>query len=396
MDQTEYQKIEKEEDFCSEEQQLGMTISEVASDTTSSPDNINKTTISSGHHVFLRRLAKATLLLFGGIVVFILILQNSSSPFGFLPTSSSFHLFSSTEKGSWVLNRVLKDAAMEDRTVILTTLNEAWIEPNSMFDLFLESFRIGNGTRRLLNHLVIICMDQKAYARCLALNFHCYHPDSKGVNYTGEALFMTKSYLEMMWARIDLFASILEMGYNFVFTDTDIMWLRDPFQHFYLEADFQIACDQFFGNSYDVNNNPNGGFNFVKSNNRTIQFYKFWYRSREAYPGKHDQDVLNMIKGDPFITNIGLKMRFLDTAYFGGFCEPSRDLNKVCTMHANCCVGLDKKVHDLRILLEDWKKYMSLLSNMTASPPSSWSVPQDCRTSFNHLPKNQTSGLGNR
>ncbi|XP_040997570.1 uncharacterized protein At4g15970-like [Juglans microcarpa x Juglans regia] len=285
---------------------------------------------------------------------------------------------------------------MEDGTVILTTLNEAWAEPNSMFDIFLESFRIGNGTQRLLNHLVIICMDQKAYARCLALNFHCYHPDSKGVNYMSEAVFMTKTYLEMMWARIDLFASILEMGYNFVFTDTDIMWLRDPFQHFYSEADFQIACDQFYGNSYDLNNRPNGGFNFVKSNNRTIQFYKFWYTSREAYPGKHDQDVLNMIKGDPFITNIGLKMRFLDTANFGGFCEPSRDLNRVCTMHANCCIGLENKVHDLRILLEDWKKYMSLLPNMTASPPSSWSVPQDCRASFNHLPKNKTPGLGNR
>lgn len=163
------------------------------------------------------------------------------------------------------------------------------------------------------------------------------------------------------------------------YQDTDIMWLRDPFQHFYSEADFQIACDQFYGNSYDVNNRPNGGFNFVKSNNRTIQFYKFWYTSREAYPGKHDQDVLNMIKGDPFITNIGLKMRFLDTAYFGGFCEPSRDLNRVCTMHANCCIGLENKLHDLRILLEDWKKYISLPPNMTASPPSSWSVPQDCR-----------------
>lgn len=117
-----------------------------------------------------------------------------------------------------MLDRVLKNASMEDRTVILTTLNEAWAEPNSMFDIFLESFRIGNGTQRLLNHLVIICMDQKAYARCLALNFHCYHPDSKGVNYTSEAVFMTNTYLEMMWARIDLFASILEMGYNFVFT----------------------------------------------------------------------------------------------------------------------------------------------------------------------------------
>jgi hypothetical protein len=116
------------------------------------------------------------------------------------------------------LDRVLRNASMEDSTVILTTLNEAWAEPSSMFDLFLESFRIGNGTQRLLNHLVVICLDRKAYARCLALHSNCYYLDSKGANFSREAFFMTPTYLEMMWDRIDLLASILEMGYNFVFT----------------------------------------------------------------------------------------------------------------------------------------------------------------------------------
>jgi hypothetical protein len=50
------------------------------------------------------------------------------------------------------------------------------------------------------------------------------------------------------------------------------MWLQDPFQRFYSDADFQIACDKFFGNSYDVKNKPNGGFNYVKSNSRTVEF----------------------------------------------------------------------------------------------------------------------------
>lgn len=109
---------------------------------------------------------------------------------------------------------------MVDGTVILTTLNDAWAEPKSMFDLFLESFRIGNGTQTLLNNLVVICLDQKAYARCLYLHPHCYYLDSSklGDNFTNEAVFMTPTYLHMMWARIDLLASILEMGYSFVFT----------------------------------------------------------------------------------------------------------------------------------------------------------------------------------
>lgn len=163
------------------------------------------------------------------------------------------------------------------------------------------------------------------------------------------------------------------------YQDTDGMWLQDPFQRFYSDADFQIACDVFCGNPDDLCNWPNGGFSYAKSTSRTIQFYKFWYKSRKTYPGKHDQDVLHKIKRHPFITEIGLKMRFLDTAYFGGFCQPSKDLNLVCTMHANCCIGLQKKILDLGTLLEDWRKFMSLTPSYRASTPSFWSVPKECR-----------------
>ncbi|KAE8125925.1 hypothetical protein FH972_020686 [Carpinus fangiana] len=356
------------------------------------PINDSKPSYSGGNHLAVNRVVNAMLLLGGAAALIGLLLYNSAYPFRFLPGSYHGASESPFPCEAKDLNSVLKNASMEDRTVILTTLNDAWAEPNSMFDLFLESFRIGNGTQRLLKNLVVICLDRKAYCRCLYLHPHCYYLDTTklGDNFTSEAVFMTPTYIHMMWARIDLLASILEMGYNFVFTDTDVMWLQDPFQRFYSEADFQIACDQFFGNSSDVNNNPNGGFNYVKSNNRTVKFYKFWYKSREAYPGNHDQDVLNKIKGDPFIREIGLKMRFLDTAYFGGFCEPSRDLNLVCTMHANCCVGLDNKVYDLRILLDNWTKFMSLPQSMKASPPSSWTVPQKCRDSLERSRKNGT------
>eukprot|EP00268_Persea_americana_P025217 TRINITY_DN24583_c0_g1_i4.p1 TRINITY_DN24583_c0_g1~~TRINITY_DN24583_c0_g1_i4.p1 ORF type:complete len:179 (-),score=4.84 TRINITY_DN24583_c0_g1_i4:2481-3017(-) len=171
---------------------------------------------------------------------------------------------------------------------------------------------------------------------------------------------------------------------SFCLQDADIMWFRDPFPRFHTDADFQIACDRFLGNSFDLNNMPNGGFNYVKSSNRTIEFYKFWYSSREAYPGKHDQDVLNYIKFYPFLSEIGLKMRFLDTAFFGGFCEPSRDLSKVCTMHANCCFGLDSKLHDLGVMLQDWRRFMSLPFRLKRSPKSSWRVPQNCSLSSPH------------
>lgn len=105
--------------------------------------------------------------------------------------------------------------------------------------------------------------------------------------------------------------------------DADIMWFRDPFPHFDKHADFQIACDSYTGIPGDLENSPNGGFVYARSNNRTIDFYKYWYMSREDHPGLHDQDVLNAIKTDQDFLDIGLELRFLNTLYFGGFCQVS-------------------------------------------------------------------------
>ncbi|KAI3703594.1 hypothetical protein L1987_73784 [Smallanthus sonchifolius] len=158
------------------------------------------------------------------------------------------------------------------------------------------------------------------------------------------------------------------------------MWFRDPFSQFDKDADFHVSCDFFNGNPFDLRNLPNTGFSYVKSNEKTIQLYKFWYNSSITYPGIHDQDAFNKIKFDPFIQHLGLRIRFFDTAYFGGFCQPSRDLNKVCTMHANCCVGLENKVHDIGIMLDDWQKYVkSIVNQTTEGHKGSWTVPQLCR-----------------
>ncbi|WZZ35427.1 hypothetical protein YC2023_018828 [Brassica napus] len=250
-----------------------------------------------------------------------------------------------------------------------------WAEPNSLFDLFLESFRIGQGTQQLLKHVVVVCLDGKAFERCSQLHPNCYHIETTETDFSGEKVYNTPDYLKMMWRRIELLTQVLQMGFNFIFTDADIMWLRDPFPRLYPDGDFQMACDRFFGNPFDSDNWVNGGFTYVRSNNRSIEFYKFWHKSRLDYPELHDQDVFNRIKHMPYITEIGIQMRFFDTVYFGGFCQTSRDINLVCTMHANCCIGLEKKLHDLNLVLDDWRKYLSLSEHVQNT---TWSAPMKC------------------
>ncbi|KAJ7571359.1 hypothetical protein O6H91_01G160800 [Diphasiastrum complanatum] len=251
-----------------------------------------------------------------------------------------------------------------------------------MVELFLESFRLGEGTRSFLDHLVIVALDQVAYDTCISIHKHCFTLKTEGVDFSGEKFFMTDDYLKMMWRRVDLLRVVLQFGYDFVFSDADIMWFRDPFPLFSMEADFEIACDKYFGDPTALTNEPNGGFVHVRANNRTIDFYKFWYKSREVYPGKHDQDVLNEIKVTSGFMDLGLKMRFLSTEFFGGFCQVSTDFGKVCTMHANCCTGLTRKLQDLRLVIEDWKRYKSMTDLEKQLQRVFWRAPRECLHSF--------------
>ncbi|KAL5726874.1 hypothetical protein ACHQM5_000122 [Ranunculus cassubicifolius] len=281
------------------------------------------------------------------------------------------------------LVNILKNASNPNKTVILTTLNEAWADPGSVMDLFLESFRIGENTSHLLHNLVIIAMDEKAFKRCKSIHPHCFSLTTPGINFSSEKRFMTPDYLKLMWRRIDFLHRVLKLGYSFVFTDADIMWFRDPFPYFDSQDEFQIACDHYNGKPRDKGNSANGGFNYVRSSKATIEFYEYWYMAREWHPKMHDQSVFEIIKHEPIVANSGLRIKYFDTMYFGGFCEPSRDLNKVRTMHANCCVGIERKIYDLRLILDDWK-------NFTVLPPeyyerrniekgSPWSAPSECK-----------------
>lgn len=198
------------------------------------------------------------------------------------------------------LEETLEKASMKDnKTVIIAVVNRAYVEgevvPN-MLDLFLEGFWAGDGTRELVNHLMIVAVDQTAYERCLFRGLHCYRLVTDGVDFMGEKVFMSDDFIKMMWRRTLFLTDILKKGYNFIFTDTDVIWLRNPFKvlttnktrHF----DIQFSTDMFNGNASSSKNPINTGFYFVKSNNKTISLFEKWYGLKDNSTGLKEQDVL--------------------------------------------------------------------------------------------------------
>jgi hypothetical protein len=149
------------------------------------------------------------------------------------------------------LEEVLARAAMADRTVIMTQINAAWTKPGSLLDLFFESFRNGEGgVARLLDHLVIVTMDPAAYAQCQLVHPHCYFLRTTGVDYRSEKFFMSKDYLEMMWGRNKFQQTIVELGYNFLFTVRAATFILFVFSLSQFHISFAYLVDFVYGEEF--------------------------------------------------------------------------------------------------------------------------------------------------
>ena len=118
------------------------------------------------------------------------------------------------------LERLLRAVADEDRTVIMTSVNEAWAAPGSLLDSFLESFRVGENVSHFVKHIVVVAMDEGAFRRCRAVHPHCHLllPEKEGLDLSGAKGYMTKDYLDLVWSKLKLQQRILELGYNLLFT----------------------------------------------------------------------------------------------------------------------------------------------------------------------------------
>ncbi|KAF0914348.1 hypothetical protein E2562_028227 [Oryza meyeriana var. granulata] len=259
------------------------------------------------------------------------------------------------------LEAALRGAAYANGTLILSVLNRAYAaEDGGLLDLFLRSLREGEGTEQLISHVLLVAMDRPAFLRCRRLGgVRCYQLpvalDGNDDDLSSEQLYMSDGFIRMMWRRIRLLGDVLKLGYSFIFTDLDVMWLRNPLprlEYRPAEEDLLISCDQFNGWPDDyAGNELNTGFFFVASNNRTVALFDEWHAARAASAGMKEQDVLNEMKRRGALRRLGVRARVLDTARFSGFCQDSRDAGEVATVHANCCRTMRAKVADLNAVL---------------------------------------------
>lgn len=114
------------------------------------------------------------------------------------------------------LENMLRRATMPDRTVILTMVDESVASPGSLLDILLQSFKSGEGTQRLVNHLVIITMDLQAFEYCRSLHPYCIHPSV--FPHPFATIMTTPANKLFTWTRKDVLFEVVRLGYNIIFT----------------------------------------------------------------------------------------------------------------------------------------------------------------------------------
>ncbi|MCL7029655.1 hypothetical protein MKW94_024608 [Papaver nudicaule] len=273
------------------------------------------------------------------------------------------------------LETALSEASVgNNKTVIIAIINKAYVDgETTMLSVFLQSFWLGEETRYLINHLLLVSVDQVSFERCKFLRLHCYRLVTEGVDFDREKLYDSHEFKNMMWRRTEFLADVLRRGYSFIFT-------QDPDQN----DDIQMSCDNFNGDPWSGVNSRllNTGFYYVRSNNNTISLFNAWYRMKEdpKFNAKKDQDALKVLFNWGVLRT--LKVRWLDTLYFSGFCQDSKDIKVVSTVHANCCRSINAKVIDLMSVLREWRKFRDGVPTISAVNGTIWSPHLECANSW--------------
>ncbi|URD90786.1 hypothetical protein MUK42_32933, partial [Musa troglodytarum] len=155
------------------------------------------------------------------------------------------------------LEAALERVSMVNKIMIIAILNKSYMEKNGMFNLFLQSFREG-----------------------------------EGVDFSEVVFYMSDDFIEMMWRRKLFLGDVLKHGYSFILQDMDVIWLRNPFTKLNQEGeDLQMSSDFYNGRPFDDSNFFNTGFYFVTPNNKTTALFDEWYASKHNFTCMNDQEA---------------------------------------------------------------------------------------------------------
>jgi len=291
-------------------------------------------------------------------------------------------LLSLLKKVSGVYNNINKQKGLE-KTVLITACNHGFINHLKNFKCFAD---------RLDMKFLVFAMDNAAHNYIIQnTNMLSYNMGSGAVGGVteGSTTFRSKQFNLITAKKKEAVHDILLLGYNVIFTDTDVAIVRDPFKYMlwdnvdYVHSLNTNCKEQDTWTFRKSKEEGNTGFYFVRSNNMTIKLWQDAYEAAPKHPRLDDQAIFwNVIRKsvDPPILPLGtckhynnpnelirkeLTTCFLDTCVFSSgmlsnkwvpeytydtLLQNVRKRNEsICSIHANYISGNQNKKEMMKV-----------------------------------------------
>ena len=175
-----------------------------------------------------------------------------------------------------------------ERTVLLTGCNHGFLNHLENFRCFAE---------RLDMKFLVIALDFKAF-EYIRRNTTMDAIFMSTADVTGDSVeFRSKQFNLITARKKEAVHDVLDLGFDVLFTDTDVALLRDPFPYMlYRHVNYVHSLNAICtaANTWDFRRSReegNTGFYFVRSSNRTIALWRDAFEAVPRFPGLDDQAV---------------------------------------------------------------------------------------------------------
>ena len=254
-----------------------------------------------------------------------------------------------------VFAEFLDSRADADKTAMITFTNFGFLEMTLNWVLNVNLWKIKN--------YIVIALDKDVHENLLSRNIPSFYDENFSTS-PDSADFLEGHYRELVNLKTIYNFRILSLGYNTLLCDNDIALLRNPFEVLNLDNkyDIQIQDDSA---SIDKFTAVNTGFQLVRSNTKTILFYKEVVSLTQSNPELQDQRAYNVVLQNTKFTHL-LNWVVLDPLLFpNGWVYfisklPQKENQQPVIVHNNWIRGLDSKIHRFRehhLWLIDPKEY---------------------------------------
>ena len=203
-----------------------------------------------------------------------------------------------------------------EKTVVLTGCNHGFLNHLQNFKCFMD---------RLGMKFLVVALDRKThdYLRLNTTMESIYMNTASSAGISEESASFRSAQFNLITARKkEAVHDVLTLGYDVLFSDTDVALVRDPFKYLLWEnVDYVHSLNQICDtvDHWSFRGSPkeegNTGFYYVKSNQRTIKLWQTAYEAVPHYPGLDDQAVFWRIirqSTDPPVVPIGTCKHYTD------------------------------------------------------------------------------------